>query len=393
MIDIVTGYCLRFLPEEGGLVFDFHNSNNCMDASELLNLAAYRGKEFPFERVPTPFFMGQGSVSYVNRPDWAVPLTFHAATRTELETILAQLNELFCVKCPRTTKLWLRGQRCEYAFERSEELCMKIYGVRQQASLLPSAGRHAFKHPEEMGFGISFSGPNHYWKKPFLIWLMRQNAHWFDSDRRALDVLTEVLKNDDDQAFANVLGAIQMGGFGPEFAKLGGGVAWPDEADDLRQWFFAHMKPHSFGITLQQYGYITSLLDLTDDIDVAVYFSHAAMVDGKIKKGDPQKGRLIYVFAERRTGDFFRHGEQLFWGDDDWVKGIPPRLALQKAGFLMGSTCRAQNFYSNMIVARIFLDGDSIQSALQDEDLFPTSVNDLLYLTLLESQPPLEGLY
>ncbi len=392
LVDIVTGYRFRFLPDEGGLVFDLQASRNFIDAVELLNLAAHRGNEFQFEHVQIPTISLLGSVSYVARPNWTLPLNFHVTKRSELETILAKLTELFCVKCPRTTKLWLRGQRCDYSFKRSEELSTKIYGVQQQSSLLPSAGRYAFTHPDEMGFGLSFHGPNHHWKKPFLIWLMRQNAHWFKADRRALDVLTDVLKNDDEDVFSKVLLSIQMGGCGP-FADLGGGVSWPDEADDLRQWFFAFMKTHSFAITLQQYGYVTSLLDLTNDVDVAIYFSQASMVDRKITKGNPQSGRLIYVFAERRTGDFYRHGEELFWGDDDWAKGLPPRLALQKAGFLMGSTSRSQNFYSNMIVAKIYLDGESIQSPLEDEDLFPARENDLLYSTLLDSRPPLEGLY
>jgi hypothetical protein len=60
---------------------------------------------------------------------------------------------------------------------------------------------------------------------------------------------------------------------------------------------------------------------------------------------------------------------------------------------MMGSTCRIQNFYSNMIVARIYLDDGWIQSSLSDEDLFPDRNNDLLYSTLLDSRPPLEGLY
>jgi hypothetical protein len=82
---------------------------------------------------------------------------------------------------------------------------------------------------------------------------------------------------------------------------------------------------------------------LTEDLEVALYFTQAAMVDRQMRKMEPTAGRLIYVFAERSTGDFFRHREQLFWGDSDWVKAHPPRLEHQKAGFMMGSTCRTQN--------------------------------------------------
>lgn len=391
LVDVFTGFRFRYLQDEGGLVFDLPASSNFVDATELLMWAAHRSTEFPFERVKRPTYISENSC--ILQSDYVLPLTLHVSSRRELDAELNRLTELFCGRCPNTTKLWLRGQRCEYDLDRTPALCERIYRTPRQPSLLPSAGRYAIKNPDKMGFGISFFGPNHFWKKPFLIWLMRENADWFEHDRKALHVLTKALRNDDDEVFTNILMAIQMGHAIPKIAELGGGVSWPDQADDLRQWFFAHMKAHSLGITLQQYGYISSLLDLTEDLEVALYFTQAAMIERKIKKMDPESGRLIYVFAERKTGDFFRHREQLFWGDSDWVKALPPRLVCQKAGFMMGSTCRARNFYSNMIVAKIFLDSPSIQSSIKDEELFPSRGKDLLYSTLLDSRPPLEGLY
>jgi hypothetical protein len=154
------------------------------------------------------------------------------------------------------------------------------------------------------------------------------------------------------------------------------------------------MKPHSFGVTLQQYGYDTSLLDVTEDMDIALYFTQSEMTDGRMRKHPPSpKGRVLYVFAEHPTGDFFRQGVDLFWGDTDWGRQLPPRLERQRAGFLMGSTCRTQNFYADSIIARIFLAGDAIQTSVVDADLFPGPETDLLYKTLLESRPILNGLY
>lgn len=388
LVDIGTGFRFRYLPDKRRLAFDLLASSNQIDTVELLTVAA-QDEEFVFERVKRATYLG-GRVIEV---DHILPLSLRVSTYPELRDTLDRLTDLFCKRCPRTKKLWLRGQCTEYAFKRSEEFCQMMYGVRQPFSLLPSAGRYAFANPDKMGFGISFGGPSHYWKKPFLIWIMRENAPWFERDRRALDVLSNVLANDDEEEFIKMLGAIKWSGAGPMFADLSGGVAWPEEADDLRQWFFAHMKTHSLGITLQQYGYVTTLLDLTEDLDVAVYFTQAEMHDRKIRKIQPKPGRLIYVFAERSSGDFFRHGNKLFWGDEDWAKILPPRLKLQKAGFIMGSTCRAHNFYGNMVVARIFIEGDGLQSSLRDEDLFPSRQDDLLFSTLLDSRPAVEGLY
>lgn len=78
------------------------------------------------------------------------------------------------------------------------------------------------------------------------------------------------MTDDDDKCFSELMLKIQMS---PMEIGAPPHLAWPDEADDLRQWFFVYMKKHSFAVTLQQYGYYTSLLDLTQDLDVALYFS------------------------------------------------------------------------------------------------------------------------
>lgn len=387
VVDIRTGVQFRCM-RDGELVFDLSASNNAIDALEVLMLATARSKEFDFQTYERRVYLG-GDHPYTNTARYVQPLKIRVSSRDELERVVEDLRKLFCQTC-NSRKLWFRGQTKEYWLERSALICEKLYATRREPSLLPSAGRFAIAHPDQMSFGFAFAGPNHLWKKPFLIWIMRENAHWFKHDTRALDLLARVLADEDDMQFARVLASLRMGS---NLAGLEPAVIWPDEADDLRQWFFAFMKPHSFAITLQQYGYITSLLDLTEDIEVALYFAQARMSDGCMKKDNPATGRLIYVFAERPTADFFRHRQDLFWGADDWVQRRPPRLDRQKAGFIMGSTCRTQNFYSNMIVARIYLDGEGTQTSLTDEELFPPRAEDLLYHTLRESRPELKDLY
>jgi hypothetical protein len=389
VVDIVTGMRFRCMPD-GELAFDLKASHDFIDTVELLILAASRSRQWEFERYEQLVYF-DGPQPYTKVVRFPRPLTFHVSSREELTTVVADLHELFCAVSP-ARRLWFRGQTREHALplERPAELCQKLYGVPEQPSLLPSAGRYAIKHPEEMSFGFAFAGPNHQWKKPFLIWIMRENARWFRHDPRALDVLTRVLADADDMQFARVLMALRSDS---KMAGLEPDVFWPDEADDLRQWFFAFMKPHSFAITLQQYGYISTLLDVTEDLEVALYFTHAHMNGGQMRKGPPATGRVIYVFAERPSGDFFRHREDLFWGGEDWIQRRPPRLDRQKAGFIMGSTCRTQNFYGNMIVARIYLTSDAIETSISDDELFPSPADDLLYQTLRESRPELVGLY
>ncbi|MGN6819317.1 MAG: hypothetical protein ACTHJR_11675 [Sphingomonas sp.] len=383
LVDTATGWRYRVAVGGAELVLDLPSSNNFMEAQELLAFAS--NKKGTLEQTPhfVPAVRGGEEIDFPIVP----PIELKADSRDELEKHIADLTDHFCSQLP-VKRLWLRGQRREYPWVRDKALSHRLYG-RSLPSLTPSLERYAKSNPEKMNFGFAWVGPNHWWKKPFMIWLMLQNAHWFAHDERFLPLLNDILSDPNDERFAELMVKIQLS---PVEVGDPPHLPWPDEVDDLRQWFFLSMKRRQFAITMQQYGYYTSLLDLTYDLDVALYFTQASMVDGKMRCAPPQAGRVIYVFAESR-GDFYDHGAELFWGTDGWRCEQPPRLERQKAGFIKGATNRNQNFYGNMIVARITLGSTEPRTGLVDTDLFPLETNDLLYATLAASCPPLEGLY
>ncbi|ACF01013.1 hypothetical protein Rpal_2499 [Rhodopseudomonas palustris TIE-1] len=385
LVDVATGWRFRVDPDGYRLSLDLEGSNNWLEAHELLSRARYRNGIFKFETYNLSSF--HPIVKVEAEVPWVRPLELKAGNISELKQQVDQLSEFFCGQLP-VRRLWFRGQRQEYLLARDPPLSTKLYGG-PLPSLTPSIERYAKAHPEKMNFGFAFAGPNHFWKKPFLIWLMRQNAHWFAYDQRMLPHLMEILVDDNDERFAELLTKIYMS---PLEIGAPPHLPWPNEVDDLRQWFFSRMKRREFAVTLQQYGYQTSLLDLTDDLDVALYFTQASMVRGAMRCGAPKPGRIIYVFAES-GGDFFHHGGELFWGADGWVKQPPPRLGRQKAGFIIGATNRNQNFYGVMIVAKIWLGDDNPTTSLVDVDLFPPESDDLLFSTLKSSRPKLEELY
>ncbi len=385
VVDTATGWRFRVDPASQRLVFDVQGSDNYLEAQVLLSRAQARKSEFKFETHYIPAFQ-QGADIPSTFPV-IQPINLVAHSTVELRQHIDALRELFCGQLP-VKRLWFRGQRQEYLLSRHSALSNQLYGA-PLPSLTPSLERFAKTNPDRMNYGFAWSGPNHSWKKPFLIWLMRQNAHWFASDERFLPLLADILADDNNLRFAQLLMKIQMS---PQEIGDEPHLAWPDEADDLRQWFFAHMKRREFSVTLQQYGYYTSLLDLTDDLDVALYFSQASMVDRMLRCAPPKAGRVIYVFAQGR-GDFYHHGAELFWGSTGWMAEQPPRLARQKAGFIKGATNRTQNLYGLMIVARIWLGADGPVTSLSDTDLFPIEADDQLLRTLRASRPELEGLY
>lgn len=388
LVDVYTGNYFRFDLGSGKLLFDPEASNNFLDAFEILHLASSRdSKGLPFQKLKRPAILFG---TKVDKSPIVPPLEFHTGSDGTLTNILEKLTDSFCGNCG-ARKLWYRGQRTEYLLNRDSELTAQLYGQAREPSLIPSLGRLVTENPGVAGFGLSFTA-NHSWKKPFLVWLILENEQWFGSESNHVRLLRGILSDSNDERFAQLLLEIQLEPsiFGD--SSVSGNILWPTEVDDLRQWFFAYMKRSEFAVTLQQYGYPTSLLDLTESSDVALYFSQAKVINGKFKTEAPSPGRVLYVFAERNSGAFFRHGKDLFWGNEDWSKIMPPRLALQKAGFIMGSTCRTRNFYSQMVVAKIWLDDPSDTTSLTDYDLFPYE-KDLLYKTLFASKPVLHDLY
>lgn len=387
LVDIFTGSRFIFDKKEQKLKINLSESINTFDATELLIKVSENEKNrLPFKFV-TRAVVSDFLDSNVNFP---LPLEFTVGKDGSLTTIIENLNECF-LGMYGVKRLWFRGQRAEYRLNRNKDITKDLYGKLCEPSLMPSLGRFLEKDPGSAGFSLPFLA-NHKWKKPFLIWMILENSHWFNSCNKYKKTLEDILTSSDDQIFTQLLLEIQMSPaiFGDK--SVSNGVNWPDEVDDLRQWYFAFMKRHEFGITLQQYGYPSSLLDVTDSIDVALYFSQAKMTNGKFELESPKDGRVLYVFAERSTGDYFRHGGDLFWGDEGWCKKLPPRLHSQKAGFIMGSNCRSRNFYEQMIVAKIWLDDLKDITSLSSQDLFPYH-DDLLYDLLYKSEPEISELY
>lgn len=218
------------------------------------------------------------------------------------------------------------------------------------------------------------------WKKPFLIWVIRQNPKWLDHYPEFRNRLEQALRDDDDMAFSGLLAEMV---FDPRV---------PSEVDDLRQWFFAHYKYSAWVWVLQMYGYLASILDITSDVDTALFFTQAQMIDGRFEMPPPSPARVLYVFVEWDRSIAFRSIEHIDWGDSDGARQLPPRVDRQSAGCLVGSTWCRQNYYGHLVIARIRLTDDCVTTK-RVADVFPPPDQDLLLTTLLDARPRPEGLY
>lgn len=351
--------------------------NQLLKAATLRYLLQKQSGRTPLDSHPTFVMAGNPSVMSTPIAD------YEAATLDDCRRILNELDDVLVTRA-RVKRLWLRGQTSEHRYDRPKEVRDWFrfgYEDAQFPSLVPSLGRFALRNPGAVDLKYAFGGPSHWWKKPFLVWVIRQNPGWLDHYPEFRKRLDESLASSDDKLFTKILIDIQLDPHVPE------------EVDDLRQWFFAHYKYSAWVWVLQQYGYLATMLDVMRDLDTALFFTQATMVDGRFTLPDPTEERVIYVFAQTSDSEIFWDTETTDWGDADWARKLPPRVVSQRAGCLTGCTWFRQNYYGYLVVARILLTGTRCLTTRTVPEIFPPPDEDLLLRTLIESRPPPEGLY
>lgn len=322
---------------------------------------------------------GLDSLNFLSNPI----AEYEVTSKSELYELVKNIEGKLS-KGPYFKGIWLRGQRQEYLINRDAKVCDLLgFGAAGtvQPSILPSLGRYVLQNPGIVDESFILGGPSHYWKKPFIVWIIKNNPQWLKHYPEFVARIEEALKSENDMDFSKILYDIQYDSL------------VPDEVDDLRQWFFAHFKYSSWVMVLQQYGYMTSMLDLTWDIETALFFTHTRMNNNTFEFVTPTKERVIYVFAESKESSSFRHSNQIDWGDSDWNRDTPSRVLSQKCGAVVGSTKYRQYQYSHLVVARIRILDNGIVTNRTIDEVFPTKEQDLLYKTLFDSVPKPEGLY
>lgn len=377
--DTISGLC--YMPtdplalDESPALRENHDLKAAAGARAVL--ARHRNQKAPSIDSPA---MSKGVPVWLQFPI----ADYEVSSREQLDAVIAEISATFS-SMPPFRRLWYRGQIREYPIERPAELLQALhFGSTKNPfpSLVPSLGRFARANPGKIDFAYAAGGPNHWWKKPFLLWVIRQNSAWLDHYPEFRARLEASLRDPDDMLFARLLGEMMLD---PRV---------PTEVDDLRQWFFAFYKYSGWIWVLQQYGYLASMLDITTDCETALFFTQARMEGNRFSLPPPEpKGRVIYVFVQWKNSEAFWDTERISWGDDDWARELPPRVVRQSAGCLSGSTWFRQNFYGHLIVARIRIKGADCRSKLTVEEVFPGPDDDLLLRTLLDSQPAPEGLY
>ena len=298
-------------------------------------------------------------------------LEYTISTVAELEQCVQNISSILS-ESKFFSKLWFRGQRKEYTLTRSQDVIRKLglpceYG--SIPSLIPSAGRIT-----ETDQYKAIRKEQLYWGAAFKIWLISQTDRFKSQFSIDAPMYMDLIQN---------LEADKMG------------VLLVDCPYDIEDIFFAEDRLANI-LATQQYGGCASMLDITDDLDVAIFFcqSYLNSETRKYELCGPSSENVIYLLASTRessTVNISNHAFQSIEFDEEYP--LPPRITNQHCGLLMGADMFSRNTYSYRIVAKIKFSGNHIETTKTVDEMFPGPEIDSLYKTYSYAIPKLTGLY
>lgn len=290
-------------------------------------------------------------------------------------------------------QLWFRGQNKEYRITtRSKNVQEWLgYPIKDlgEISLLPSLARETQKNIASATWAWAYGGPAHYWEKACLIWGLLRHPEWFNPKKEYIPYIRQILETDDEHQMSELLRRIRYD------------IDVYAEADDFRQWFFAFHKFKTFPLILQHYGMPTSTLDLTADVETALFFAvhEFDSRNGSFTKSKPGAATpVIYLFAEALmyagSGETcIRSSEHIMRFGGPEPLPIPERISRQKCGLLYGASMYGYNYYSDLLIGKIVLHNhENFTTSVDAKFLFPNQTKDDLYNALLRCRPKLEYL-
>lgn len=240
-------------------------------------------------------------------------------------------------------------------------------------SLIPSLGRNI-----KNGSFDKSELANTYWDKAFRVWVLSQMQGYGSAFSRGT------------KSYNQLISGLEA----PKMMEFINNCSY-DIEDVL---IIKSEEEMAMVLAMQQYGAQTSVLDITDDLDVALFFSQSCF-NNKTKKFElcePTSENVIYVMAQcRGTGtvdlsvDLYKY---LSFSFDEAVP-LPARIKRQKCGIQTGANMYAKNTYAYRVIARIKLNGSNILTKKTVSEMFPNATEDSLYQTFLDAKPTLDGLY
>lgn len=374
-LDTYTGLIYRYDGEFNVLSSgNFSSQHDIFDAAyfrQYLKDQTIKNRILTYSGIGVREIFSLDYMGYRLSDVFSVPiLEYHAENRKELDEIINTIKS--CLSQTRFfKKLWFRGQRAEYPNIRSNETIQKLgfnNGYNTMPSLVPSLGRNI-----SLENYSTISNEVMRWKIAFKIWTLVQTKEYKDILGLGTSGYEEMMTYIEKDKLA-------------EFIK--------DYPYDLSDYLINEYSEEKATIlTTQQYGGYSSMLDITDDIDVAIFFTQSRLnlEKNKYELCVPTEKNVVYVFAEGRgTSTINISNDFLDLNNADY---IPTRIKNQKCGLLTGANIFAKNTYAYRVIAKIYLKNGNFHTTKKVEELFPSKEKDPLYHVFTDIKPQLNGLY
>lgn len=328
--------------------------------------------------------------------DFQLPV-WSPLNKEQLDSVLKTVeSRVLATVSTNQYKLWFRGQPKEYPSElrRDKEINEWLgYSIKNRPiSLMPSLARLAIKDSEVRTPDWAMFGPLFRWRKPIMSWIFLRNPSWFDSKPGYLNKIRNAVATEDIDTFGKILFDVH---FDPLIA---------DEADDVEQWFLTHYCRTSFPLVCQHYGMPTSNLDVTSDIETAIFFAlnnlNPTSRRFELLDSSQREDSVIYLFIERIGAiNSMNANHHAFVSSEDLIQYggpapliSPLRIERQKCGLIAGADQWGLNLPVDILIGKIRLNDYSEYPKLDGEYLFPNCNEDDLYDLLLDCKPELKEL-
>ncbi len=373
LYDCIIGMPYVIKDKEAFCIYDFmlsmqHDIKEVCDLRWRLNNKSDRSvtcKEIDIPSIKDKY--GISYKGYLTKQLFEPMPVYEAGSIVEFEEIIDYVKSVIPIK------IWYRGQSREYTLKRSSS-SISTLGLpktfSETPSLLPSLARTRIDGLREKYIR---------WMEAYNIWLVSQNdtfvARHNNKYKEILELLNDLRKM-------------------PDYCgHLWQDINMPIEIEELLQ---GDQSLYQAGVLcMQQYGMLTSYLDITEDIDIALYFTQSRLNENtnKFEKIDPTNDRVIYLFPELRNTSTLTNLHDIYKLPLSWDYSIPQRLINQRCGILSGASFSHKNNYAHRILAKIVLKSDSIVSSKDSCNLFPDKNKDSFFSMLSRAKPPLYGLY
>ncbi len=295
-----------------------------------------------------------------NKIDFS-PIEITINSREDLDNFITNINEKLH-KSKSRFKVWFRGQNSEHFLKKVDDTLIPHAPWRSivDPSLVPSLFRNSENASEDL---------ETYTRKVSEIFEFETalNAHLnvprFELRNKAEEQIKDYFKNSvwEDSNSPFTVTRVENGK--------------TSEFHDYNPVYRALQT----SLFLQHYGIPTNILDITKDIDVALFFAQMKNNEGVYQKAENVENSVIYIFILDPKTDRFIDSSELL---EEFGVQRPLR---QKCGVIAGASFAHQNYYSRFISVRIKL-GDFINfnESLTGDYLFPNKEDDSVIRFLTE---------